>query len=235
MPSHPRAGQQPQAGQPSGDRDGVRVVETSAAGRVVRATVVAMGMVALSVITALIALRATAARRPASPETPDIARPPAVSAPRRQPGPQDETPVAAQPATPPSTVAARAASPRRIRRPAAPAHEPPHKEDAPFTIGGPDDMSGIRAFPPMGSKPVQRGIIVPDDFELPPGYVRHYQSTDDGERLPAILMFSPDYEWVDAQGRTVDVPADRIVPPELAPPGLAIRMLERPAPPDHKP
>ena len=51
----------------------------------------------------------------------------------------------------------------------------------------------------MGTKPIKRGIIVPDDFELPPGYVRHFQSTDNGERLPAILMFSPDYEWVDAR------------------------------------
>ena len=40
-------------------------------------------------------------------------------------------------------------------------------------------------------------------FELPEGYVRHYQSTDDGEQLPAILMFHPDYEFVDEQGQVV--------------------------------
>jgi hypothetical protein len=90
----------------------------------------------------------------------------------------------------------------------------------------------------MGTKLVKRGIIVPDDFELPPGYVRHFQSTDDGERLPAILMFSPDYEWVDAQGHPLALPADRIVPPEMAPPGLPIKMLEPAAPkvpPDGRP
>jgi hypothetical protein len=90
----------------------------------------------------------------------------------------------------------------------------------------------------MGTKPIKRGIIVPDDFELPPGYVRHFQSTDDGQRLPAILMFSPDYEWVDAQGKPLALPPDRVVPPEMAPPGLPIQLLEPPAPkapPDGRP
>jgi hypothetical protein len=119
-----------------------------------------------------------------------------------------------------------------VRRDPPPAAEPPAKQDAPFTIGPPEDRSGIRAFPPMGTKPVKRGIVVPDDFELPPGYVRHFQSTDDGQRLPAILMFSPDYAWEDAQGRPVAIPEDRVVPPEMAPPGLPIQMLEPPAPPD---
>ena len=234
MPSHPRARQEPQHERSSGERDGVRVVETSVARKVMRVTLVAMGVVVLSVIAALIGLRARAARL-AEPPTPpaDVARAPAAARVVTSAVP----PGATLPVVPPQPPAApRAASPRRIERPAAPAAGPPAQQDAPFTIGGPDDTSGIRAFPPMGSKPVKRGLIVPDDFELPPGYVRHFQSTDDGERLPAILMFSPDYEWVDAQGRRVDVPADRIVPPELAPPGLAIRMLEAPAsPPDRRP
>ena len=87
---------------------------------------------------------------------------------------------------------------------------------------------GIRVFPPPGTKPIKRGIIVPEDFALPPGYVRHYQATDDGERLPAILMFHPDYEFVDAQGRPVSLPEDRLVPPDMAPPGLRIEMLQVP-------
>jgi hypothetical protein len=88
----------------------------------------------------------------------------------------------------------------------------------------------MRVFPPPGTKPIKRGIVVPDDFDLPPGFVRHYQATDDGERLPAILMFSPDYDWVDAQGKPLVLPADRVVPPELAPPGLPIQMLDVPEP-----
>ena len=72
------------------------------------------------------------------------------------------------------------------------------------------------------------GIIVPDDFELPPGYVRHHQVTDDGTALPPILMFHPDFDWVDAQGRPIQLPADHVVPAELAPPGMPVRMLEVP-------
>jgi hypothetical protein len=90
------------------------------------------------------------------------------------------------------------------------------------------EPSGIALFPPPGTNPPKPGIIVPDDFELPPGYVRHYQATDDGQRLPAILMFHPDYEWVDEHGARIAVPADHIVPPELAPPGLPIRILAVP-------
>jgi hypothetical protein len=91
-----------------------------------------------------------------------------------------------------------------------------------------DQPAGIALFPPPGTKPIKRGIGVPDDFELPEGYVRHFQASDDGRMLPAILMFHPDYQPVDANGRPVPVPEDRIVPPELAPAGLAIQMLEPP-------
>ena len=88
----------------------------------------------------------------------------------------------------------------------------------------------MQLFPPMGTKPIKRGIIVPDDFELPPGYVRHFQSTDDGERLPAILMFSPDYEWVDAQGRPVPCPPIASCRPSWRRPDSPSSMLEPPAP-----
>jgi hypothetical protein len=85
---------------------------------------------------------------------------------------------------------------------------------------------GIAAYPPAGTEPLQPGLVVPDDFDLPDGYVRHRQVTDDGKQLPAILMFSPDYEFLDVEGRPMALPAGRIVPSELAPPGLALRMLE---------
>ncbi len=92
------------------------------------------------------------------------------------------------------------------------------------------ETGGIAAFPPPGTKPVKSGIIVPEEFELPEGYVRHYQTTDDGRQLPAILMFHPDYQFVNERGEPVAVPADRIVPPEMAPPGMRIELLDVPAP-----
>lgn len=91
-----------------------------------------------------------------------------------------------------------------------------------------DAPSGMALFPPPGTNPPKSGIIVPDDFELPPGYVRHHQVTDDGKPLPPILMFHPDAQLFDAQGRPIQLPADGVVPPELAPAGLPIRILEVP-------
>ena len=91
-----------------------------------------------------------------------------------------------------------------------------------------DEPSGIAVFPPPGTDPIKSGIMVPDDFELPSGYVRHYQVTDDGKRLPAILMFHPDYEPVDEHGEPIPLPPDLVVPPDMAPPGLPVRILEVP-------
>lgn len=92
--------------------------------------------------------------------------------------------------------------------------------------------SGLGAFQPPGTRPPLVGLAVPEDFELPPGYVRHHQVTDEGEEIEAILMFSPDGQWVDANGQPLELPADRVVPPELAPPGLPIRQIVLPAPRD---
>jgi len=60
--------------------------------------------------------------------------------------------------------------------------------------------------------------------------VRHYQATDDGQRIEPILMFAPGYQATTADGRPVAMPGDRVVPPELAPPGLPIRRIVVPAP-----
>jgi hypothetical protein len=90
--------------------------------------------------------------------------------------------------------------------------------------------SGLGAFNPPGTKPPLVGLAVPEDFVLPPGYVRHYQATDDGQRIEPILMFAPDYHPTTADGRPVALPRDRVVPPELAPPGLPIRRIVVPAP-----
>lgn len=91
------------------------------------------------------------------------------------------------------------------------------------------EAEGLAAFPPPGTDPLKPGIVVPEDFELPEGYVRHYQITDDGRRLEPILMFSPDYDFVDDQGDPVALPENGIVPPEMAPPGLPVRVLDVPA------
>ena len=85
--------------------------------------------------------------------------------------------------------------------------------------------TGIAAFNPPGTSPPLEGLAVPADFELPPGYVRHHQATDEGEAIEPILMFSPDLVLRDAQGRPIALPANRVVPPELAPPGLPLRWV----------
>jgi len=90
--------------------------------------------------------------------------------------------------------------------------------------------TGLGAFSPPGTRPPLIGLAVPDDFALPPGYVRHHQATDDGQRIEAILMFAPGFQLLDAQQRPVDMPKDRVVPPELAPPGLPIRRIVVPPP-----
>jgi hypothetical protein len=89
---------------------------------------------------------------------------------------------------------------------------------------------GIAVFPPPGTDPPKAGVVVPEDVALPEGYVRHHQSTDDGQPLEPILMFHPDYEFTDEQGQPIALPADRVVPPELVPPGIPVRMLEIPPP-----
>ena len=94
------------------------------------------------------------------------------------------------------------------------------------------ETKGLAAIPPPGTNPVKTGVVVPKDFELPEGYIRHYQTTDDGKRLEPILMFSPDYEFVDDQGKPIELPKDGIVPPEMVPPGMPVRALDVPGSPN---
>jgi len=155
---------------------------------------------------------AAAENAPAEPSAPPEPR--AFSVRRREP----------VPAEPPATTEAPPPVP-------PPLPEIPDTPDGP--VGGP---SGIGVFPPPGTDPPKAGIVVPEDFELPEGYVRHYQATDDGELLPPILMFHPDYEFFDAQGQPIELPPDLIVPPELAPPGLENEpLLELPPPAPDEP
>ncbi|XXY48936.1 hypothetical protein WME91_53915 [Sorangium sp. So ce269] len=125
-----------------------------------------------------------------------------------------------------------AAAPGTAARPArAPAALPPlEPAEATIEAEAPVEQApqGIAAFPAPGTKRIKAGLVVPDDFPLPEGYVRHYQATDNGRMLQAILMFHPDLAPLDAQGNPVPLPSDRVVPPELAPPGLPLELLEVP-------
>ncbi|MCK7593035.1 hypothetical protein [Pseudomarimonas salicorniae] len=91
--------------------------------------------------------------------------------------------------------------------------------------------SGLAAFNHPGTSPPLEGLAVPEDYELPEGYVRHHQVTDEGEPIEAILMFSPDLELRDESGALIELPADLVVPEALAPPGLPIRRVSLPPPP----
>lgn len=91
--------------------------------------------------------------------------------------------------------------------------------------------TGIGAFNPPGTSPPLAGLAVPPTFVLPPGYVRHHQVTDEGVPLEPILMFAPDFVLRDAQGRPRPMPADRVVPPSMAPPGLPLRRIRVPPTP----
>lgn len=90
--------------------------------------------------------------------------------------------------------------------------------------------SGLGAFSPPGTSPPLVGLAVPEGFDLPKGYVRHHQATDDGQAIEAVLMFAPDHQLFDANNKPIDMPANRVVPPEWAPPGLPIRRIVIPAP-----
>jgi hypothetical protein len=143
--------------------------------------------------------------------------------------PPATVPAPARPVVKPAKPAAAAALPKHIQEQVAAVPEevleqlPEGLYEMPKPGEGP---TGMMLFPAPGTDPVKKGIIVPEDFELPPGYVRHYQTTDDGERLPAILMFSPDKPPLDANGQPMKVPENGIVPPELAPPGMPIQTLD---------
>lgn len=90
--------------------------------------------------------------------------------------------------------------------------------------------TGLGAFNPPGTSPPMIGLAVPEDYVLPEGYVRHYQATDDGQRIEPILMYSPDFEFFDSNGVAIVIPENRVVPDNRAPPGLVIRPITIPEP-----
>ena len=90
--------------------------------------------------------------------------------------------------------------------------------------------TGMGAFNPPGTSPPLDGLAVPENYVLPDGYVRHHQSTDEGVAIEPILMFSPDFILHDANGNPIAMPANRVVPADLAPPGLPVRWVRTPRP-----
>ncbi|ATB44578.1 hypothetical protein [Corallococcus macrosporus] len=145
------------------------------------------------------------------------------------PPPLAEVPLPVPPPTPEARP--RAPRPRPVATPAPPPVAEPAPELTTDTEVQEPDMesqaTGLQLFRP-GTKPIKRGLVVPDDFELPPGYVRHFQYTDSGELVAAVLTFHPDHQPTDANGQPVPMPPDRLVPEELAPPGMPIQRLELP-------
>lgn len=94
---------------------------------------------------------------------------------------------------------------------------------------------GLAAFNPPGTRPALEGNAAPEGTELPPGYVRHYQFTDDGRRLEPILLFAPDHPVVvaavQAAGAPVSLQArDLVVPAALVPAGVPVRRIVVPPP-----
>lgn len=106
-------------------------------------------------------------------------------------------------------------------------------------------QGGLAAFNPPGTRPPLVGNAVSADVELPPGYVRHHQFTDDGQPIEPILMFAPDHPLVaaarqaaEAQAQATGVqaaalqPQDLVVPAALVPAGLPVRQIVVPPPAD---
>jgi len=213
------------------DGDGVRTLKSSG----IRASVwlLALAMLLVGVSVFVIFRPAVEGYLSAGPQPPPSS---VAAAPRAAAAPMDTRlrPAPASRVVPPPVPAAQAAA---VAPPAGQGDEPrvPAPKGAvaaaaaaPEEAQAEEEQGGIGVFPPPGTKPIKQGIVVPEGFELPPGYVRHYQATDDGKMLPAILMFHPDYQPMDARGNPIPVPENRVVPPELAPPGMPVQMLDVP-------
>jgi len=209
----------------------VRVIETARWRRFAWLAGVAVGTPAALFVAALVVVRLSAS----DPAVATVLAPPPAPAPAAPSGPSAERVAAAVGGTAP--VRRAPDPPAAPRRRPAPGPEPDAAReelevdaaDAIQVLRDEGVTGGIAAFGLPGTDPPKPGVIVPDDFELPEGFVRHFQTTDDGEQLPAILTVHPDYDLVDHTGRIVPRPPDGIVPPELAPAGLPIEILEVPA------
>jgi hypothetical protein len=204
-------GQRPATTEQHVDRDGVTRIQKPRAGSGTWIVGLALGFTVLCVIASLWLLRPS--------PTPAVVEAP----PERLP----ETLAVSSPPPP----RPRAGASRPAASPAPMPAETPGAE-APQDTGVPaGEAEGIHLYRP-GTKPLKQGLVVPEGFPLPPGYVRHYQTTDNGEGLKPILMFHEDYKPLDANGQPLELPSNRVVPPELAPTGMPIEVLELPEGPE---
>lgn len=213
------------------DRDGVRIVEVRPPGT--RWRRILLPVLAIAVVVSGLHWRSGGGKGDPGGVSGDETRAPAgpgstvTRGAAREAAAEGAAPIEAVTARPP--LGSRKAR-RREKAAVGPERELTLTDVKPLLHG---KREGIGVFPLPGSDPPKSGLIVPEDFPLPEGYVRHYQTTDDGKALPPILMFHPDYEWVDDAGNPVPIPPDRVVPPELAPPGMPLRKLELPDAPPH--
>lgn len=226
---------QSDAAPPLPDGDGIRVIRrppTAGVGRLIALAVTALGVAAGSWLLLQPSGPASqaeavidAAQFDAEPPVPSATARPVAA--RRTPLPRVD------PVDPPESVEdyeLPSLDPDDIAAYIRPGDEEPTMAELIDALRAAGIHEGIAAFNPPGTSPPLEGLAVPEDFELPEGYVRHYQATDQGEAIEAILMYSPDYEFYDESGRLVTVPEDRVVPEDRAPPGLPIRRVRIPPP-----
>ncbi|ELX11862.1 hypothetical protein Jab_1c04500 [Janthinobacterium sp. HH01] len=156
----------------------------------------------------------------------------AAAGPQSAPAPAVPQPAAQASSTPPPRLPEGDADPTRDLKSYVARGEKPTMPEVIERLHERGVYTGLGAFSPPGTRPPMVGLAVPENFELPPGYVRHHQATDDGQRIEAILMFAPDFQLYDSAHQPIAMPKDRVVPPELAPPGLPIRRIVIPKPVD---
>jgi hypothetical protein len=233
---------------PPSTRDGVRRHATAPRRRIAWLVTLAVGLPVVATLVAVLVIRlgaeergrasmpemrvATAPRPGSVALRPAAAAPVAVASPAHVMGTPSAVAVRRRAVREAGTADEKATRPPAGRGPrAAPTPDDTRPQidaaDAIAALRADGETGGIAAFNPPGTKPLKPGVIVPEGYELPEGFVRHYQTTDDGQQLPPILMVHPDYELVDANGKPVTTP-DGVVPAELVPPGMPIQMLEVP-------
>lgn len=224
------------------DSDGVRVVASAASPRW------RSWLLGLSVLVGF-ALAVWLLQGPGAKSSPPVASvsaptaaslspPPAAAELQRQPSPTApdlQQPVDSPPSPNDRFLTADASAdewissdPNDIARYVSPSDPEPTVEELIHALRETGERGGIAAFNPPGTSPPLVGIAVPEDFPLPPGYVRHYQSTDDGQAIEPILMYAPDHRFFDEFGNEIEIPEDRVVPPDRLPAGLVARAVEIP-------
>ncbi|HEY2772680.1 MAG TPA: hypothetical protein VGK20_01380 [Candidatus Binatia bacterium] len=237
------------------DPDGVRVIATGSRGRRITLALQGAALFLASACVGYVVMPRTEAPPPAPP--PMLRTKSFVHEPQAPPpasGSQAAAPAAAgtpesnaAPVAAPVVTSMRNLTPRRVGTP-KPEEKAPDLDDIGEQLRSlpPDQRptmaevikagqaqgrtDGIFAFGIPGTSPPIEGLEVPDDYVLPDGYVRHYQATDDGQRINPILMYSPDYKFYDANGNEVEIPPDRVVTPDNAPPGFPIHKVVIPPP-----